>query len=273
MLPVYSALALIGITVLLTIIVIFYLVKVLNIMMRHAEEERAAKLGIQLPPRVSWWDKLMQRLNDSVPVTEEAKVDTGHSYDGIRELDNHLPPWWTGLFYATIIWGVFYLVIYHVTDSAPLMVAEYNAELAEAEAEAKALLASRPPVVIDENTLEYNADAELIEKGRLVYTSNNCGSCHRADGGGNTIGPNLTDDYWIHGGHVRQVFATVNKGFVEKGMPAWGKVMSQEDVRNVAFYVLSLKGTNPPDAKAPQGELYVPEKPAVSDSTAVRAMN
>ena len=82
----------------------------------------------------------------------------------------------------------------------------------------------------------------------------NCVPCHRKDGGGNTIGPNLTDNYWLHGGAVKNVFSTVNDGFVEKGMPAWGKTMSQGDVRDVTFFVLSLQGTNPADAKAPQGE-------------------
>jgi cytochrome c oxidase cbb3-type subunit 3 len=82
----------------------------------------------------------------------------------------------------------------------------------------------------------------------------NCVPCHRNDGGGNTIGPNLTDNFWLHGGAVKNVFSTVNTGFVEKGMPAWGKTMSQGDVRDVTFFVLSLQGTNPANPKAPQGE-------------------
>jgi cytochrome c oxidase cbb3-type subunit 3 len=190
-----------------------------------------------------------------VPVAKEQDIDLGHSYDGIRELDNHLPPWWTGLFYACIIWGAGYLVVYHVTDSFPLSIDEYENELARADEQAKVLRASKPAEVIDENTLVYSADADLIAKGKIVFASNNCGSCHRADGGGNTIGPNLTDKYWIHGGSVKSIFATVNKGVVEKGMPAWGKVMTAADVRNVTFYIMSLQGSNPADAKAPQGTL------------------
>ena len=95
--------------------------------------------------------------------------------------------------------------------------------------------------------------------------NNNCGSCHRNDGGGNTIGPNLTDDYWIHGGEVKNVFATIKNGAVEKGMPAWGKSMKPEDVRDVTFFVMSLRGTNPENAKGPQGELFKPTIPL--DST------
>jgi cytochrome c oxidase cbb3-type subunit 3 len=100
--------------------------------------------------------------------------------------------------------------------------------------------------------------------------SNSCASCHRNDGGGNTIGPNLTDEYWLHGGDVKNVFQTIKNGAVEKGMPAWGKSMSPEDVRNVTFFVMSLQGTKPVNAKAAQGELFegVTQKP---DSTNVQA--
>jgi cytochrome c oxidase cbb3-type subunit 3 len=117
---------------------------------------------------------------------------------------------------------------------------------------------------IDENTLTYSPDEVILTNGKKVFTANNCGSCHRNDGGGNAIGPNLTDAYWIHGGSIRNIFVTINKGVVEKGMPAWGKAMSPSDVRNVAFYIMSLQGTNPPNPKAPQGELF--EQPAAIDS-------
>ncbi len=132
---------------------------------------------------------------------------------------------------------------------------EYQAELTRAEEDASILKASQPAEVIDESKLEYNADAEVLSHGKVVFTSNNCASCHRNDGGGNTIGPNLTDEYWLHGGSIQNIFSTINKGVVEKGMPAWGRVMSPKDVRDVAFYIMSLKGSNPPDAKKPQGEI------------------
>lgn len=203
----------------------------------------------------SWFQKFWDDFNATVPLESEADIDTGHDFDGIRELDNHLPPWWKGLFYACVVWGVVYMVVYHVTDSFPLQQGEYQAELAQAEEHARILKVSQPAEAIDENTLEYTADEAILTRGKTVFTSNNCGSCHRADGGGNSIGPNLTDEYWLHGGSIKDVFNTVNKGVVEKGMPAWGKVMSPKDVRDVAFYIISLKGSNPPDAKKPQGEL------------------
>ena len=164
------------------------------------------------------------------------------------------------------------MIAYHVSFSLPLSGDEYKNEVAEAEAAKKALQASQPAAVIDENALVYDGNAEFVAKGKVVFTGNNCQSCHRDDGGGNGIGPNLTDDYWIHGGTIKEIFVTVNKGVIEKGMPAWGKVMSPADVRNVVFYVMSLRGTNPANPKAPQGNKYVPEevKPK-ADTVSARA--
>ena len=147
---------------------------------------------------------------------------------------------------------------------------EYQNEVALAEEKARQLRASQPQVAIDENALTFTQDAAIIEKGKSVFTEYNCGSCHRNDGGGNTIGPNLTDEYWLHGGDIKNVFSTIKNGVVEKGMPAWGKSMKPEAVRDVTFFVMSLQGTNPQNAKAPQGEIFkgTTEKP---DSTKVQA--
>ncbi|MGC1244111.1 MAG: c-type cytochrome, partial [Chryseosolibacter sp.] len=163
-------------------------------------------------------------------------------------------PWWKWLFYGTIVWAVVYFILFHVTDSLPGSLEEYQRELALAEEQVKQYQASQPRAVVDENTLEYTADGAAIEKGKSIFINNNCAGCHRNDGGGNTIGPNLTDDYWLHGGEIKDIFLTIKDGVVEKGMPAWGKAMSAQDVRDVTFFVMSLQGTNPPDAKAPQGE-------------------
>lgn len=268
MTPVYFLLGGVGLTVILILITIIYLVRIINLLVRETEKARAAKEGVQYVPRPSFFEKIWDDLNASVPVSQEKDIDMGHSFDGIRELDNHLPPWWKGLFYGCIIWGIGYLIVYHVTDSLPLSEAEYHEELAVAREKARMLAASRPAEAIDENTLTYNADPERIAKGQAVFNSNNCGSCHRQDGGGNTIGPNLTDAYWLHGGSVQNIFRTISIGVVEKGMPAWGKVMSAADVRDVTFYVMSLQGSEPRDAKGPQGEFYKPDdSPVKPDST------
>ncbi len=260
LLPMYLVALLVFITIILVMAVALQMLQILNALVKKAEEEKAAREGKIFVPPLSLWNKFWQSVNASVPLAEEKSIDLGHDYDGIRELDNYLPPWWKGLFYACVIWGVIYMEMYHVSSSLPLSTEEYNNSVAEAEAAKQALLASQPAAIIDENALLYNADAELIAKGKKVFTGNNCQSCHRDDGGGNTVGPNLTDDFWIHGGNIKQIFTTIKTGVVEKGMPTWGKVMSPQDVRDVTFFVMSLRGSNPPKAKAPQGNKYVPEE-------------
>ena len=271
MLSMYLVSVLVFITVILVMITAIYMLRILNLLVRKQAEEKALREGRIYVPEQTWWNKFWDNFNASVPVTDEKNIDLGHDYDGIRELDNHLPPWWKGLLYVTIIWGVFYMIVYHVSFSLPLSGDEYNNEVAEAEAAKKALQASQPAAVIDENALVYDANEEFITKGKAVFTGNNCQSCHREDGGGNGIGPNLTDDYWIHGGSVKDIFSTVNKGVIEKGMPAWGKVMSPADVRDVTFYVMSLHGTNPANAKEPQGELYKAEEDKPKADTTISA--
>jgi len=271
MLSLYLTMAFIGITIILLVIALVYVVRVQDIIARQTEIERAVKLGMPVRVRKAWWQKLWLEINATVPIEKEHDIDTGHDFDGIRELDNHLPPWWKGLFYGTAIWAVVYLVIYHVTDTLPLSIGEYETEVAKAEEDTRKLQASRPAELIDETKLEYSADQEILIRGKAVFTTNNCGSCHRPDGGGNGVGPNLTDNYWLHGGSVKNIFTTINTGVVEKGMPAWGKVMSAKDVRDVAFYIMSLKGTNPPNPKAPQGDLFEEAKP-MTDTTKVQAL-
>ncbi len=271
LLPLYTVSVLLLISILLVMIASIYTLRILNIFIRKAQEERAAKLGIQLVHEQSWWEKMWQDANAMVPLAEEKNIELDHNYDGIKELDNHLPPWWTMLFYGCIIWGVIYLLAYHVFDSMPLSIDEYQNELASAEEKAKIFRASQPVEVIDENTLTYTADEAILGKGKSIFTTN-CTPCHKADGGGNTIGPNLTDQYWIHGGSIKDIYVLIKNGAVEKGMPVWGKAMSPQDVKAVAFYVKSLQGTNPAGGKAPQGNLYQEEvKEVKPDTTKIQA--
>lgn len=251
MIPVYIAGALVIVLLILVTAVTLYTIRVLNFLTRETQGH-AAPAGGQSTG--SWWSRMMEKINGAVPLEAEKQIELDHNYDGIRELDNHLPPWWKVLFYGSMVWGAIYLVVYHVTDSLPLSIEEYQNELARADEQIRIYQASQPKVVIDENTLEYTEDAEAIEKGKSIFLTNNCGGCHRNDGGGNSIGPNLTDEYWLHGGDIKDVYRTIRDGVVEKGMPAWGKSMSAQDVKDVTFFVMSLRGTNPPDAKGPQGE-------------------
>jgi cytochrome c oxidase cbb3-type subunit 3 len=257
MAPLYVVSGFVFVVVLLVAFVAIYMIRILNLLTVQAEKEKAAKLGMAYVPKPAWWARFSQKMNDSVPIERESDIELDHNYDGIKELDNHLPPWWKWLFYGTIGWGAVYLFVFHISSSLPLSIGEYEHEVAQAEEQARLLRASQPQVVIDENKLAFSPDSvTFIASGKTVFASNNCGSCHRPDGGGNTIGPNLTDEYWLHGGHIKDVFSTVKNGAVDKGMPAWGKVLSPQQVRDVTFYVLSLQGTRPPDAKSPQGEVF-----------------
>lgn len=269
MFPLYVVMALIVVVAVLITFVGIYMIRILNMLTEQSARERAAKLGIVFVPRPSWWSRFSRQMNDSVPLDQEETIQLDHSYDGIKELDNHLPPWWKWLFYFTIAWSVVYLIVYHISDTYPLQIQEYDNEISYADEQVRKLKASQPQEAIDESGLTYVSDPAIIGKGKEVFNTMNCGSCHRVDGGGNAIGPNLTDAYWLHGGHVKDVFATIKNGAVDKGMPAWGKSLSPQDVRNVAFYVMSLQGTNPANAKAPQGEKYVApvQAPAPADST------
>ncbi len=272
MFPIYLVGSFILITIILTLAVAILMLRVLNVFIQQAAKEKSVRLGVPYTPTPSWWSKFWDKANDLIPLEEEKNIELNHNFDGIKELDNHLPPWWKGLFYGSIVFAVVYMVVYHLTDSFPLPGQEYQNELALADENLRILRASRPPELIDENTLVFINDAEIIGRGKLVFAGSNCGSCHRADGGGNAIGPNLTDDYWLHGGEIKNVFVTIKNGVIEKAMPAWGKVMSQKDVRDVAFYVMSLRQTKPANAKAPQGELFKPKLDSVRVDTLTIAL-
>lgn len=267
LMPLYALSFFAAIVAILVVVVCFSLLRVLNVLINLTAKERAEKQGITYVPPGSFWQRVVQKANASVPLAREQDIDLGHDFDGIRELDNHLPPWWKWLFAGTVVWALAYLVVYHLYGNLPLQQEEYDREVAIADEQMRARKAAQPVEEIDVNSLKYTADAAALEKGKGVFANNNCGSCHRADGGGNTIGPNLTDAYWLHGGGVQNIFNTIKAGVVEKGMPAWGKTLSPQDVRDVTFYVMSLQGSNPANGKAPQGEIFQ-ETQAATDSTA-----
>ena len=265
----YATTAFLFLVLLLMVMAAWVMLKVLNAFAEKAAMEKAQRLGVPYVQPQSLWSKLWQNANALRPLEEERELELDHNYDGIRELDNHLPPWWKGLFYGTIVFAAFYLFAYHLSNSLPLSRQEYQNELTQAAEKVRLLQAGQPVQVIDENTLTFTNNAEQIAHGKAIFKSSNCASCHRDDGGGNTIGPNLTDSYWLHGGDIKNIYHTINNGVVEKAMPAWGKVMSQKDVVDLAFFVMSLQGSNPANAKAPQGELFKPQ-PSVVKADSVK---
>ncbi|MDD8018941.1 MAG: cbb3-type cytochrome c oxidase N-terminal domain-containing protein [Bacteroidota bacterium] len=202
--------------------------------------------------------------NYVIPQPTEVAHDMGHDFDGIHELDNRIPPWFNYLFGITVLFAVVYLLDYHVFSLSKLSADEYVAEMAAADVQKKILLASGG--TIDENTLVALKDEISLNAGKDIF-SKYCVSCHGPQGGG-IVGPNLTDQYWINGGGIKNVYRTIKKGVPAKGMITWELVFSQKQIQQIASYVLSLQGSNPPGGKSPQGELYVePVVPMAKDST------
>ena len=209
-----------------------------------------------------WWSWLDKKyFTRAASLEKEADVLLDHDYDGIKELDNALPPWWKWGFYITIVVAVIYLFRFHITNSGLNPLEEYNKEM-QATAEKLDNFKKNSKEAFDEKTVML-ADAKGIAEGKKIYTGT-CFACHGANGEGNAVGPNLTDKYWLHGGALGEVFKTINNGVPDKGMQAWGRTFSPGDIRNLASYIMSLQGSNPPNAKAPQGNLYEPGK--VADS-------
>lgn len=172
-----------------------------------------------------------------------------HSYDGIQEYDNPMPRWWVITFWATIVFSILYALNVPGIGNGKGRIADYNADMARAMALREK---AEPAGVITDSSLALLAgNAATLEQGKQVFTTY-CAACHRADGGGQ-IGPNLTDDSWIHGGSPSSIRATINDGVLAKGMPEWGKVLKPDEVNAVAVYVGSLLGSNPPNPKAPEG--------------------
>jgi cytochrome c oxidase cbb3-type subunit III len=170
-----------------------------------------------------------------------------HNYDGIQEYDNPLPRWWVYLFYATIVFSVLYLLNVPGIGIGKGRIANYEADVAAWKAAHPEPAGGASP----EQLAALAADASVVASGQQVYATN-CASCHRADGGG-MIGPNLTDDYWIHGSALGDIHKTVVEGVLAKGMPSWGRLLKPDQVNAVTVYVASLKGTTPANPKAPEG--------------------
>jgi cytochrome c oxidase cbb3-type subunit 3 len=217
--------------------------------------------------------KISSTLNDAIPLEREAEIMTDHEYDGIRELDNNLPPWWKYGFYLTIIIGIVYLFNYHITRSSPLQTAEYEKELADA-AIAKEEYLKTVADKVDESNVTMMIAAADISAGQALYKAN-CVACH-GQGGEGGVGPNLTDEYWIHGGGIKNIFKTIKYGVAAKGMIAWQSQLKPVDMQQISSFVMSLKGTKPAGGKAPQGDLYVEEgvktDSTKTDTTAVVAL-
>ena len=212
-----------------------------------AEQETPSKF-------IQWVKNIYKALAGTKPIEKEHEIILDHNYDGIQELDNDLPPWWLYGFYASIVFAAIYLLRFHVFNGEG-QYDELNTEYAEAQ---KAIEEYKKTAkdLVDFNTVELLTDASDLSNGKKIFDAN-CVACHKADGGGG-IGPNLTDEYWILGGGIKNVFKTVSEGGRDgKGMIAWSKNgLKPSEIAQVSSYVLSFQGTTPAEPKAAEGEIW-----------------
>lgn len=209
-------------------------------------------------PKIGLWEKLLSLK----PMEEEKNLEIPHVYDGIKELNNPIPTWFNVLFYGSLIFAVGYYYYYHIGEYGPRQDTEYEIEMAKAELDKRKFLAQSTGSY-DENSVKL--DASLIANGKNVYDAN-CVACHGDQGQGGAVGPNLVDEYWLHGGSINDIFKTIKYGVPEKGMVSWEKNLSAKNISEVTNYIMSLSGTKPANAKAPQGELYKAESESVQDT-------
>lgn len=200
----------------------------------------------------SGWEKFMQSMTKANELGKEEDVMMDHDYDGIKELDNVLPPWWTAGFIITIFISVFYYTQVFFNSEHYLQENEYNNEVAQAQKEIEAYKLANPELFKTDVSL-LTDDASLTE-GKKVFGTY-CVACHMADGGGG-IGPNLTDDKWILGGGIEKIYHTVSEGGRPgKGMVAWKASLSAEQRQQVSSYVITLQGTTAANPKTPEGDI------------------
>ncbi len=215
-----------------------------------------------------WWSRLDKKIfTKAIPVEREADIMLDHDYDGIRELDNALPPWWKYGFYITIVVGVIYLFNFHVFGSGKNPTEEYLAEMEQAKIENE-IYESKNKDKIDENNVPM-ADATGLTVAKNLFAAK-CLACHGVDGGGGA-GPNLTDDYWIHKGALNDIYKSIKLGYPDKGMQSWSSVYTPKEMSYLSSYIKTMRGTKPQNPKAPQGDLFTEDGAAQADKDSTKS--
>lgn len=233
----------------LSLLKAFNLVLKLSKINSEDEKETVKKKKAKRSSDQTFWQKVLGLR----PIEEEEDLLIDHEYDGIQELDNPTPVWFNALFYSSIVFAVVYLLVYHVFGWGMLQEEEYLAEMQAAEQQTMEYLASSG-TNIDENTVELDLSTAMVTAGQEIYLQS-CGVCHGNQGEG-LIGPNLVDDYWIHGGDIKDVFRVVKYGVPDKGMVPWESSLTPVQIAQVSNFIISIGGTNPDNQKEPQGEKY-----------------
>lgn len=236
------------------------------------EQKQQLKEAQALPFTESkFYQGIIAKMTRSKSIDQEEDVMLEHDYDGIKELDNVLPPWWVYLFYGCVIFAVVYFIRFQIYGDYT-QAEEFEAEMAQADLDIKEYLKTAPDMM-DKESVTLLTDATSLAEGKALFTTN-CVACHRADGGG-AIGPNLTDEYWILGGGIKNVFNTlVEGGRSGKGMISWKDQLKPTEMQKVASYVLSLQGSNPKEPKPtePEAVLYKAEGATATDTAKVETV-
>ena len=227
-------------------------------------------LGYKTKAESKWtYAAIMRRMTKAIPLDREAEVATDHNYDGIIELDNSLPPWWVYMFYGTIIFAITYMIYFTYFDG-PTQQMEYDTEVAQAIQKKNEFL-KKTAALVDETSVLILTDATALAKGKSGYITK-CAACHGMNGEG-LVGPNLTDDYWIHGGGIKDIFKTIKYGWPEKGMISWESQITPMEMQQISSYIITLKGTKPANPKAPQGIIYIEESTVDTTAKAIDSLN
>tara|TARA_R110002073_G_scaffold23229_2_gene79327 strand:- start:3577 stop:4377 length:801 start_codon:yes stop_codon:yes gene_type:complete len=253
----YPAVSLFLFLVLLILIAIEAIIGALeNVMLQKMDKETKARFLSEKDKTIEfkWIKNTYKKLLGSKPIEEEGEIILDHNYDGIKELDNSLPPWWVYSFYISIVFAAIYLLRYHVFDG-PSQIEEFEAKMAQAKTDIEEYKKTAKDLV-DINTVTMLTDVEDLSAGKAIWDIN-CVACHMADGGG-SIGPNLADEYWILGGGIKNVFQTISEGGRDgKGMIAWKQLLKPLEMAQVSSYILTLQGSTPANPKAPEGEIWI----------------
>lgn len=258
------ALIVVMITLLFSAMVVHKAMKsILRVTMPELIREEEAQRRLAKAQGKGKWGRIWNSLLELRPIDEEKDMVIDHDYDGIQELNNPIPTWFNVLFYSTVVFGFAYLLVYHVFGWGLNQEQEYAQELAIAEIAKQEYLAQAANL-IDEGSVQF--DAAMAPAGKAIFMAN-CVACHGTAGEG-TIGPNLADRFWIHGGEIKDVFKTVKYGVPEKGMVPWEQTLTPGQIAEVSSYIVTLRDTNPANAKAPEGvEVKTYESEGVSADT------
>lgn len=224
--------------------------------MMKPEEQRQKEAKKLIKERKKRRESFARSLTGATPIEEEAKIDLGHDYDGIRELDNPMPPWWLAGFFVSIVFAIIYMFHYHVLGTGDLQEVEYAKVMKREDAKVEEYLKSQA-MNVDETNATLLIDRADLRNGKAIFI-NNCTVCHKENGSG-AVGPNLTDDYWLYGNDIKNIFKIIKLG-TSNGMPPHQQNFNPIEIQQVASYILSLKGvTVAQGGKEPEGELMTTE--------------